>query len=373
MKNITRIIAENIKHRRKEIGMTQEELSAKLGYSVKAVSKWECGHGAPPTIILPHLAHVLKTNVDLLLSEKSEEHFYLGIDGGGTKTEFALADDSGKIIKTLLLGTSNPSDIGLNASLEVLRTGIFEICTDLPKRSISLFAGLAGSSTEGVSDKIGAFLDSLGFAKAAHDSDAANAISAALGTKDGIIVIMGTGSVTFAQSHKRKHRIGGYGYLLGDAGSGFALGRDAILAALRYEDGSGAYTSLYDGVKARCEGKRVLEKLGSFYQGGKREIARYASLVFEAYRQNDSIARDILENNLSAVADTVRGAAKHLTQDVSIPLVLCGGICDANEDIIMPILQRMLATDSARYSISLCKHTLVYGALVLAGMPTKNE
>ena len=71
------------------------------------------------------------------------ERYFLGIDGGGKKTEFALADSDGNIIRTTILGTSNPSDIGIDAALNVIKTGISEVCADIPKSNISLFAGLA--------------------------------------------------------------------------------------------------------------------------------------------------------------------------------------------------------------------------------------
>ena len=112
-----------------------------------------------------------------------------------------------------------------------------------------------------------------------------NAVSASLGRDDGITVMMGTGSVTFAQANGRMHRIGGYGYLLGDAGSGFLLGRGAILAALMCEDGSGEETALYVSVKKKCGTEKVLDSLGEFYRGGKRAIAQYAPLVLNAHAE----------------------------------------------------------------------------------------
>lgn len=374
MKSVTYIIAENIRRRRKQLGLTQEELGEALGYSVKTVSKWESGNGTPPTVILPELALALKTDVGQLLTEESKSHFYLGIDGGGTKTEFALADENGKIVRSLLLGTSNPSDIGIKASLEVLRAGISEICAQIPKSSISLFAGLAGGSTEGISEQLGQIFNSFGFEKARHGSDAKSAVAAGLGKRDGIVVIMGTGSVAFAQHSGKQTRVGGYGYLLGDGGSGFAFGRDAILTALQYEDGSGEASAIVDLVKAQCGSENVLEKLGSFYEGGKRTIAGYASCVFEAYRTGDAVAEAIIRNNLKAIAQTIRGAANSIPKDLSpIPVVLCGGLASAMGEIIAPLLAEMLARDSKKYDASICQRSMIYGALTLAGMPETNE
>ena len=199
MKNLVEIIAENIKRERKKLGISQYELGELLGYSVKNISKWESGKGTPPTMVLPRLASVLKIDVNSLLTEQTPPRFFLGIDGGGTKTEFALADSNGNIIRKLFLGTSNPSDIGIKASLEILKSGILEICRDYHKSSISVYAGLAGGSTAGINEQIHQFLNTFGFENVEHGSDAENAIAAGLGNKNGIAVIMGTGSIVFSQ------------------------------------------------------------------------------------------------------------------------------------------------------------------------------
>ncbi|MBE6549098.1 MAG: XRE family transcriptional regulator [Ruminococcaceae bacterium] len=371
MTNITEMIAKNIKQRRKELHITQNDLAFALGYSTKAISKWESGKGAPPTVILPALAAVLHMNVDDLLSMNVEGKFFLGIDGGGTKTEFALADSEGNIIRNIVLGTSNPSDIGIDASLNVIKEGISEVCANIPKSNISIFAGLAGGTTEGVREQITEFLSRFGFASVKNGSDAMNAVSASLGSGDGITVIMGTGSVTFAQVNGKSHRVGGYGYLLGDAGSGFSLGREAILAALCFEDGSGEETSLYESVRKRCGTERVLDSLGEFYRGGKRTIAQYAPLVLNAYVEDDRVAKKILFADLEKVAQTIRGAAKYLPSGKApIRVELCGGLC-TKDDIIAGALREILAKEN--YSVNLCKNSLIIGALRLAGMPDKEN
>ena len=365
-KNVAKNIAENIRSRRKDLKMTQNGLADLLGYSAKAVSKWESGAGAPPTVILPKLAQILQTDLDTLFCDTSDQMFYLGIDGGGTKTDFVLADSNGNVMKHVCLGTSNPSDIGIESTLNVLRTGIIEVCGNVAKSNISVFAGIAGGSTAGISEQISAFLSRFGFADARSGSDAMNAIAACLGDADGISVIMGTGSVAFAQANGKAHRVGGYGYLLGDAGSAFSLGREAILAALCFEDGSGDETILYEEVRKKCNTKSVLDSLGKFYSGGKREIAQYAPLVLKAYADGDEVAKRILFNDLEKVAQTVRGASKQLPNPKErIRVVLCGGLC-TKDGVIYHALCEIMAKEN--YSVSVCELPLYIGALKLAGM-----
>ena len=149
MKDISAYLSANIKKRRKELHITQLQLAERLGYSEKAISKWESGKGLPPTAVLPDLARALALTLDELMREPSSSPLYLGIDGGGTKTEFVLADGEGNILDRLILGPSNPNDIGMSTAKELLRDGIFRICGTHPLSNISLFAGLAGGGTAG--------------------------------------------------------------------------------------------------------------------------------------------------------------------------------------------------------------------------------
>ena len=372
MEEICARLSANIKGRRKALQLTQSQLAEKLGYSEKAISKWESGKGLPPTVILPKLAHLLELSLDELMSAPGQGTLYLGIDGGGTKTAFALANDRGEILRELTLGSSNPNDIGLEAAKEVLRRGITTICEGYPRSSISLWAGLAGGTTSDTAEKLNAFLSHFGFAHVGNGSDAANAVSAALGNADGIAVIMGTGSVAFAKKDENQYRFGGYGYLLGDDGSGFAIGAAVLEAALQQEDGSGEQTALYPLVLSQCKAKTVLEALGSFYKGGKALIATYAPLLFRALEQKDAVATAILQEQLQAIALLIRGGAKRLDTD-TVSVVLCGGLASANADHILPILNDILQNDRQRYQISICKATMTEGALYLAGMPRTQE
>lgn len=371
MDRTSEILAANIRARRKALGMTQAALGEALGYSEKAISKWENGNGMPPSTLLPRLARCLETSPDGLLYEKTEEVYYLGIDGGGTKTEFALASADGKIVRRTVKGTSNPNDVGIGAMQEVLRMGITEVVGELPLSVVSVFAGIAGGTTSDVAKNIRAFLEGFGFLRVSNGSDAENAVAAGLGCADGVAVIMGTGSVAFARKDGVLHRVGGYGYLLGDAGSGFAIGRDGILAALQDEDGSGMPTMLRAAVWDKVSGESVLAELGEFYRGGKALIATYAPLVFDCARAGDTVAAEILDRNMREVAKTVVGAGKHVSEEI-VPVVLCGGLT-AEKEAILPRIEYFLAREPRAYRISVCERPMVYGALLLAGMPENDS
>lgn len=365
MKDYNEIFAANMRARRRELGLTQRALGERIGYSEKAVSKWESGAALPPSALLPTVAELLCSSIDELMRERDTEiRYYLGVDGGGTKTEFVLTDRTGHVEAREVLGASNPNDVGIKNTCSILSDGIAQVCGTRPRSAISAFFGLAGGITGDNQAIIGRFLAQYRFGACENGSDAAGAVAAALGRADGISVILGTGSIAFSQQNGKQTRHGGYGYLFDDSGSGFSLGRDAIEAALRDEDGSGTPTALTSLVREKCGGKTVLEKLPVFYESPKRTVASYAPLVFDAYADGDAVATKILTENLSRVADLIRHAAREFEPSAAIPVVLSGGLT-AHADVILPILNTFL-TDC--YALSVCRHPSVVGDLRLAGL-----
>ena len=98
------IFAKNLRKARQRIGYTQKQLGEQLGYSEKAISKWECGGAIPPVTELVRLAAALHTTIDVLLSAPTVITHYLGIDGGGTKTAFLLENEQGEAVAEATLG-----------------------------------------------------------------------------------------------------------------------------------------------------------------------------------------------------------------------------------------------------------------------------
>jgi len=357
-------LAKNIRQRRKELGMTQAELATQLTYSEKTVSKWEKGNGIPPTTVLPRLAQVLKTSLDHLLYSPVTQFYYLGIDGGGTKTEFLLCDGAGQSLSRVVLGTSNPNDVGIDAALEVLRSGILRVCGAYPLHSIRVFAGLAGNETYDGGQAVRRFLSQFGFAHVDCGSDARSAVAASLADRDGVCVILGTGAVAYTQADGKLHRFGGYGYFFGDECSGFCLGRDAIIAALRHEDGTGSRTILHTLVRNTCGTNTILEHLGNLYAGGKRMIAGFAPLVFEAYAAGDPTSAEILHSHCGAICQVIRSAAQILDGQ-PVRVVFCGGLT-AHETALLPLMKEHLPAN--QFILAVCREPMIRGALRLAGL-----
>ena len=291
---------------------------------------------------------------------------YLGIDGGGTKTEFALADSSGNIQERLTLGPSNPNDVGMESCLAIIDKGVRELCANLKPEHISLFAGLAGGISGNNRQLIAHRLATYDFGNVDNGSDAQNAVAICLGEHDGVAVILGTGAIAFAQKQGVLYRVGGYGYLFSDGGSGFAIGRDVIRAALDHEAGYGTPTALTSEALSKCSTPTVMDALASFYSGGKRLVASYAPLAFDAAKEGDRVAEEIIRQNMAAAAELIFSAIKVAGLQAPVRVELCGGIAN-HKDIILPIISRALSLKAINTDIHVCSEPMVYGALRLAG------
>ena len=353
--------AGNLRRLRKERGLSRAALAEKIAYSEKSIEKWESGGAVPSVNMLCQLAQIFHISLDgLVYPEKSPISYYLGIDGGGTKTAFVLQNEAGKIIRQVALTSSNPNDVGIDRCKTVLENGIRECCQGISFREISMFAGLAGSKGGNTAQILQEFFASFGFGRSDIGSDMDTALALGLRGQDGMIVILGTGNVALAQKNGVQKRIGGWGYLLDSGGSGYNLGRDALEAALCAWDGRGEPTLLQKLLEEHL-GKSIPEAIPEIYRGGKRLIAGFAPLVFDAYDQGDKIAREIIEKNVAYLARLI-GAGLDFLENPALPIALMGGLCHRG-DIFLPMLQNLLPQATGLH-INL--NPMAEGAILLA-------
>ena len=356
----------NLKNLRKEKGLTQKELADILGYSEKTVSKWECGACIPDIEVLFDLSKVFQTNVESLFMEKSL--YFLGIDGGGTKTDLALSDISGNIVRTYKTDSCNPIDIGLDEAKRILKNAIFEICKDIPFSNVYCFAGIAGGTTADMQKGLKDFFAEFNFRDFLNDSDNKNIIASGIGDEDGMTVIMGTGVCVYTQINKIHSRIAGWGYLIDNGGSGYNLGRDALNAYFCAYDKTGPETLLSAEIEKIYPGG-VQSVMGYIYDIGKKAVASFAPAVFRAFEKGDKLAEVILKRNLDEVVNLIKTAGESF-ENSRIPIVLAGGLTSQN--IVIDYLKNALSEDK-RFDIKVLDKSPVHGAVKLALNLKENE
>ena len=338
-KNIA--FSENLKRLRKEAGLSRHTLSEMICYSEKSVEKWESAHATPPLSVICRLSEIFAVSLDsLIYADETDIEYYLGVDGGGTKTQFVLTDTSLNTLNTIEMASSNPNDIGMENCLSVLKKGVTQITQGIDRKKISAFFGIAGGGISGDNASvIKKMLSGLGLGTFDNGSDADNVIELTLGDQDGICIIMGTGLIGFAKKDQKLTRCAGWGYLIDSGGSGYNIGRDALEAVLSGIDGrqqSGILrTAFEDHLK-----KDVRDAIPEIYSGGKRFIASLAPLVFEAAKANDPIAISIIDKNAFAVAQVINTLQKGFDSQ-SVPVAICGGL-GKHRDILEELISKHL-------------------------------
>lgn len=286
--------------------------------------------------------------------------YLLGIDGGGTKTEFLLTDLNKKEINRVVLGASNPNSIGTEKTAEILRSGILQVCNNKDLSEVSVFAGIAGGMSSKNHSAINDLLSDMGFGAYSNGSDVDCAIQTTLKGENGITVIMGTGMVAFSVCDGIRHRIGGWGYMIDKGGSGFNFGSDALNSALSYIDGRGGSKTIFKLIEEKTQ-KPLVESITEIYNGGASHIASFAPIVFDAYKSGDKEAEKIIFSNTKEIAQLISTGYGFLT-DAKGKAVICGGL-NKQKDILEPFISSHLG-DNLKFEFS--DEPMVNGAIYFA-------
>lgn len=295
-------IGKNIRLYREKMGITQRMLSDSIMVSFQAISAWERGMSVPDLENAVRLAEFFGISVDALLCQADRE-LYVGIDGGGTKTEFVLFEKDGTVRDVVRREGSNPNDKGLDHSLEVLTAGLEQILRGQTPKAI--FCGIGGVSLPEYQKAIIGRLSDRFRTHVGADSDAANVLSMGADPENSMALICGTGSCVFVRKGKVRHRIGGWGYLLDQAGSAFDVGADALRAALAVQDGLAKLTRLTDKIKDMIGGE-VYDNISKVYGGGRPYIADFARAVTELAAEGEPTSLEILEKNAARIAMLIK-------------------------------------------------------------------
>lgn len=237
----------------------------------------------------------------------------IGIDAGGTKNELVLCEKDGRVVNRLTAPGSNAADLGPENAAMRIASQVRALVDGHTETVDALFAGLSGGGAPAISGEVRAVLTrELPFVKSiSNGSDALNGLYAGVGAGDGMVVIAGTGTSAFVRCGGVLTQVGGWGYLVDDAGSGYSIGRAVLNAAFRERDGRGESTRLTELVERQL-GFNVLGAVPMIYRGGKRTVASFAPLAFEAADMGDRQALAIVDNACRELRLLISTCASHL-------------------------------------------------------------
>ncbi|GAA0345948.1 BadF/BadG/BcrA/BcrD ATPase family protein [Bowmanella denitrificans] len=286
---------------------------------------------------------------------KRQEKLYLGIDGGGSKCKVLLANEQGQALATGMSGPANPNqglDLAINSIMDATEQALHQagFASSMVDQLV-VGAGLAGVNLP----KYRAMLDQWDhpFAQFHITTDLQIACLGAHDGEDGAVIIAGTGSIGMAHVDGNSHELGGYGFSVGDQGSGAWMGVTAIKQTLQAMDGLLPRTELVDQVLEFTQCRTAQELAQQMANLKPSAYAKLAPLVIERAAAKDTLALDIVLNG----ADYISRLARKLLTYNPPRLSMIGGLA--------PRIQSWLDED-VRVRVEPAKQPPEIGAILFA-------
>jgi glucosamine kinase len=263
--------------------------------------------------------------------------FFLGIDGGGTKTRCALGNETA-VLATAVSGGSNVVRLGEKQARESIHAAVLQACAAakiVPQQIGSACLGAAGAARPEIVARLRAILAELNpKLSAAVVSDAAIALKAGFGNSPGVVAIAGTGSIVYGRDASGQTvRAGGWGFAVSDEGSGHWIGRHAVSALLRARD-QGLETAL----TALILDAWKIDSIDALVQHANAtpppEFPRLFPLVIRAAADGDQTSRELL-NRAGIELATLAGIVLRRIVPASspVPLAITGSVFRQSADV----------------------------------------
>ncbi len=287
--------------------------------------------------------------------------FIAGIDGGGTHTRIEVRDMENQLLRRGEFGPFNLNSIGEQAFRGLLQE-VFAWCGGMAECARFCVGG-AGVSNPKVGQILEEELETAGFTgKWYLCGDQEIALRGAM-DGPGVVVIAGTGSICFGKNEARQTaRSGGYGHLIDDGGSGYALGRDVLSSAVRTLDGrvedSGILRAVCDRLGTGPEG------IVPFVYGpetDKAAIAQFALIALEQARKGDREAQHILRREAGELAQMVAAVQTRLNMPYC-RIALLGGLITSEN----PYRQAVVDALSSLGTVVSAQRNALWGAAQMA-------
>lgn len=282
---------------------------------------------------------------------------FLGVDGGGTKSNIALMDESRTVVAEGQGGPSNPLRIGVETAVANIANAVDAVCDEYEISRgdiVSATLGLAGVRREDMRERVQeSFLTRYGIRETSITTDADIALYGTTLGKAGLVVIAGTGSVCLGINDTGERVMsGGWGPVAGDEGGGRGIAGEALHRIAKASDGRGRQTALSKQAAEYFRASSAENLIGALYapQMDNSRIAGFARFVVEAAIHGDTIAAEIIEDagrelGIAAVA-VIRKLG--LTRR-KIPIGCVGGVFQAGKLLTDPMTEVIRSAASKAY------------------------
>lgn len=273
--------------------------------------------------------------------------YYLGVDGGGTKTHVALMNDARDVVGEGTAGPSNPLRVGVETAVSNILKATDQAMDEAGVLRVDIAAavlGLAGVRRSDIKQSVKAsFTEQIRIRKTTVVTDAEIALFATTLGKPGIVVIAGTGSVCLGKNEKGKMAIaGGWGPLAGDEGGGVGIAQTALHAVAKASDGRGIATVLSDRASEYFRASGPENLIVAIYspQVDNLRIAGFAKFVVEAAKEGDAVASTILEEAGSELGLAACAVIEQLgLRRQKVPIGCVGSVFHAGKILTEPMIE----------------------------------
>ncbi len=299
--------------------------------------------------------------------------YLIGIDGGGTKTDSAITDLSGNIIHQTTGKASNFLVVGIKEAVEnifaLIEENLFKLEGDFADvKQIVIGAAGAGRKEDAqlLEKSFKDYADQQGvhFKGVKVVSDAHIALEGAFPNSAGCILIAGTGSILFGKDEKGIiHRVGGFGRLIGDEGSGYSIGRKALNAVSKASDGRGEETMISELLDAKMNHNTSKNIINKVYNENL-DVASVAKIVIEAAEEGDPIAEDILEEEADELVLHIRSLINKI-QTNNLNVAFSGSLID-NKNFYSDLLKNKIKSTLPNVKVVKPANPPVSGAILFA-------
>jgi len=305
--------------------------------------------------------------------------YILGVDGGGTRTIVQVADLSGEVVAESESGSSNYKSVGIKIAKENINKAVFKVIDLLNNSKEFTFKnacfGLSGNDScedRDIYHKIifnSKIKDYLNPASTIICNDTRIGLAAGSNSKNGIMIICGTGSNCYGINEEGKEaKVNGWDYILGDEGSGYAVGIKALRALMKAYDGRGENTLLFKTILEDLNIKNVSELIRWAYidSFSKDKIAAIAKTVCRTAEMGDRISIKILEEEAMEAVNSVTVVANKLNiADKKFDLVFVGNLFKC-EKYFKSVLMKKLKSKFTQINFMPLTEKPVEGAIKLA-------
>lgn len=281
--------------------------------------------------------------------------YYIGIDGGGSKTRFACFDETGVLLKEYVSGGSYCRQLGVAAVEAVLLDGIKRVRDGLYGELAAVSFGMPGfgESPEEEERLLSSLRRDLAPVPFFVANDVAMAFHGAFAGNSGIMLVAGTGSMAWGRDENgEERRCGGWSECFGDEGSGYWVGRKAIGLFSKESDGRKPKTLFYDLLKAylNCADEEndlaLVSRLEALFES-RAQVAKVHRVLLEAAEQGDREALEIYAHAAEELASIVIAMRRGMAFGGNVPVSYVGGMFNCERLILDPVKKLIEASFDA--------------------------